>query len=123
LLAAIREGQKGVTGTSFVRLFRGHAAAPPPPFFLFSANANHLYILKSINRFWFSPEFRVLLAAIRAGQKGVTGTSFVRLFRGHVMAVARTAPHALYDKKIASFDETGGFDPADSEGFIKYEHE
>jgi len=71
------------------------------------------------NGFWFSPEFRVLLVAVREGQKGITGTTHVQLFRGHVMAVARSAPHALYDQKIASFDEAGGFNPQDSEGFIK----
>lgn len=71
------------------------------------------------NGFWFSPEFRVLLAAVKEGQKGITGTVQVRLFRGRAMAVARSAPHALYDQKIASFDEAGGFNPVDSEGFIK----
>jgi len=71
------------------------------------------------NGFWFSPEFRVLQAAFKEGQKGVTGSSTLQLYRGKVYAVARQAANALYDQKIASFDEAGGFNPMDSEGFIK----
>eukprot|EP00026_Physarum_polycephalum_P007534 Phypoly_transcript_07597.p1 GENE.Phypoly_transcript_07597~~Phypoly_transcript_07597.p1 ORF type:complete len:427 (+),score=71.08 Phypoly_transcript_07597:146-1282(+) len=71
------------------------------------------------NGFWFSPEFRVLQAAIKEGQKGVTGSVTLQLYRGRAYAVARHAENALYDQKIASFDEAGGFNPVDSEGFIK----
>lgn len=71
------------------------------------------------NGFWFSPEFRVLQAAFNEGQKGVTGNCTLQLYRGKVYAVARNAENALYDAKIASFEETGGFNPMDSEGFIK----
>lgn len=60
------------------------------------------------------------MAAIREGQKGVTGSVTLQLYRGRAYAVSRSAPKALYDAKIASFDEAGGFNPADSEGFIKY---
>lgn len=80
---------------------------------------SHQFAQLVYNGFWFSPEFRVLLAASKEGQKGVTGTTEVHLFRGHVRAIARRAPRALYDQKIASFDEAGGFNPQDSEGFIK----
>ena len=31
----------------------------------------------------------------------------------------RTSPLSLYDEKMASMDEEGGFNPTDSEGFIK----
>jgi len=71
------------------------------------------------NGFWFSPEMRVILAALKAGQEGITGNVFVQLFKGQAYPEARSAPHPLYDKAIASFDEAGGFNPADSEGFIK----
>jgi len=71
------------------------------------------------NGFWFSPEMRVLLAAIKAGQEGITGTVKVQLFKGQAYPIARTAPRPLYDQAIASFDEAGGFNPTDSDGFIK----
>jgi argininosuccinate synthase len=85
---------------------------------MFSLNSKFLYLHHI--RFWFSPEFRVLQVAIKEGQKGVTGSVTVQLYRGKVYAVARHAEKALYDPKIASFEETGGFNPVDSEGFIKY---
>jgi argininosuccinate synthase len=71
------------------------------------------------NGFWFSPEFRVLQVAIKEGQKGVTGTVQVQLYRGKAYTIARSAPKALYDPTIASFEEMDSFNPADSEGFIK----
>ena len=62
----------------------------------------------------------MLQAAFKEGQRGVTGSCTLQLYRGKVYAVARHAQNALYDPKIASFDEAGGFNPMDSEGFIKY---
>ena len=35
------------------------------------------------------------------------------------MIEGRTSPLSLYDEKMASMDEEGGFCPTDSEGFIK----
>ena len=35
------------------------------------------------------------------------------------MIVGRESEHSLYDEKIASMNETDGFEPKDSEGFIK----
>jgi argininosuccinate synthase len=71
------------------------------------------------NGFWFSPEMRVILAALKAGQEGITGSVSVQLFKGQAYPVARRAPNSLYDQKLSSFDEAGGFNPVDSEGFIK----
>jgi len=71
------------------------------------------------NGFWFSPEMRVLLAAIKEGQKGVTGQVLVQLFRGVAYPIARSSHVPLYDQAIASFDEAGGFNPKDSDGFIR----
>jgi argininosuccinate synthase len=41
------------------------------------------------------------------------------LFKGGVWIAGRKSPNSLYDPKIASFEEAGGYDQTDAEGFIK----
>ena len=43
----------------------------------------------------------------------------VKLYKGNVIIEGRTSKLSLYDERMASMDEEGGFCPADSEGFIK----
>jgi argininosuccinate synthase len=43
----------------------------------------------------------------------------VKLYKGNCVVEGRSSPYSLYDEKIASMDESGGFNPSDSEGFIK----
>ncbi len=43
----------------------------------------------------------------------------VKLYKGSVSIEGRSSPISLYDAKMASMDEEGGFNPSDSEGFIK----
>ena len=33
--------------------------------------------------------------------------------------VGRSSPYSLYSKKLVGFDEAGGYNQADAEGFIK----
>jgi len=49
----------------------------------------------------------------------VSGTVTVQLFRGKAYALSRTSTRPLYNKDLVSFDHEGGFNPLDSEGFIK----
>lgn len=72
------------------------------------------------NGFWFTPERRMLQAAIDATQEWVTGTVRVKLFKGAVSVVGRKSPHSLYNQNLSSFEDDGGlYNQKDAEGFIK----
>lgn len=68
--------------------------------------------------FWFSPEGRFLRKAIKETQKGVTGWVDLELYKGNVRPVGRASPYSLYNSKIASMHEEGGYDPTMAKGFI-----
>jgi argininosuccinate synthase len=69
--------------------------------------------------YWFAPERQMLQAAIDEATRAVTGTARLRLYRGGVRIVGRKAPRSLYDPRIASFDEGGGYRQEDAGGFIR----
>jgi argininosuccinate synthase len=71
------------------------------------------------NGYWFAPERQMLQAAIDEAARAVTGTARLRLYKGSVRTVGRKAPRSLYDAKLASFDEAGGYRQADAAGFIR----
>jgi argininosuccinate synthase len=71
------------------------------------------------NGYWFAPEREMLQAALDEASRGVTGTARLRLYRGSVRVTGRKAPKSLYDPKIASFDEAGGYRQEDATGFIR----
>jgi argininosuccinate synthase len=71
------------------------------------------------NGYWFAPERTMLQAAIDDATATVTGTARLKLYRGSVRTVGRKAPRSLYDPKLASFDEAGGYRQADAGGFIR----
>lgn len=92
------------------------------------------------NGFWFSAEREFIMAAVAQSQKCVRGSvhcmfsclmyslcyykcsnkhNIVKLYKGSVTVEGRTSPISLYDARMASMDEEGGFNPSDSEGFIK----
>jgi argininosuccinate synthase len=71
------------------------------------------------NGFWWTPERRMLQAAIDASQESVTGDVTLKLYKGGVRTVGRASPYSLYSKKLVGFDEAGGYNQADAEGFIK----
>lgn len=71
------------------------------------------------NGFWFSPEMDFLMAAIQQSQTNVTGKVFLTLYKGNVIISGRSSPYSLYQPKIASMDEIGGYDQTDAKGFIK----
>jgi argininosuccinate synthase len=70
------------------------------------------------NGFWHSPEFALLEAVRAKAQESVRGVSTVRLYKGSASAVARASPLSLYNAKLSSMDEEGGFVPSHSTGFI-----
>ena len=72
------------------------------------------------NGFWWSPERKALQALIDYTQTNVSGFVRVKLYKGHVVVVARDSKHTLFDQNIASFDEDGGaYNQEDAAGFIK----
>lgn len=71
------------------------------------------------NGFWFSPEMDFLMAAIEKSQEVIDGVVRMRLFRGRAMVIGRESHSSLYDRDLVSMDIEGGFNPLDSEGFIK----
>ncbi len=71
------------------------------------------------NGFWWTPERKMLQAAIDASQESVAGEVKLKLYKGGVRTVGRSSPYSLYSKKLVGFDEAGGYNQADAEGFIK----
>ena len=71
------------------------------------------------NGFWWTPERLMLQAAIDASQESVTGDAKLKLYKGGVRTVGRSSPYSLYSKSLVGFDEAGGYNQADAEGFIK----
>jgi len=71
------------------------------------------------NGFWWTPERLMLQAAIDASQASVTGDVKLKLYKGGVRTVGRSSPYSLYSKALVGFDEAGGYNQADAEGFIK----
>jgi argininosuccinate synthase len=72
------------------------------------------------NGYWWSPERKMLQAAIDASQADVNGKVRLKLYKGNVIVAGRQSADSLFDEHIATFDEDGGaYDQADAEGFIK----
>eukprot|EP00095_Tigriopus_kingsejongensis_P000020 snap_masked-scaffold2_size2283618-processed-gene-4.14 protein:Tk00020 transcript:snap_masked-scaffold2_size2283618-processed-gene-4.14-mRNA-1 annotation:"argininosuccinate synthase" len=72
------------------------------------------------NGFWWSPERRMLQAAIDDSQRFVNGVVRLKLFKGSAKVVGRKSDQTLFDANIATFeDDAGAYNQADAEGFIK----
>jgi argininosuccinate synthase len=69
--------------------------------------------------YWFAPEREALQALIDEAQKNVSGVARVKLYKGGAWIAGRKSPLSLYDPRIASFEEAGGYRQADAEGFIR----
>ena len=72
------------------------------------------------NGYWWSPERRMLQAAIDESQRYVNGVVRVKLYRGSVTVVGRRSDDSLFDQTIATFeDDAGAYNQKDAEGFIR----
>jgi len=70
--------------------------------------------------FWFSPERRMLQAAIDLSQEQVQGEVTLKLYKGNVMVEGRTSAKSLYSDRLVTFeDDEGAYDQKDAAGFIK----
>jgi argininosuccinate synthase len=72
------------------------------------------------NGFWFSPERRMLQAAIDESQNSVSGRVRLKLYKGNVSCIGRESPNSLYSQNVVTFEEDqGAYDQFDAQGFIK----
>ena len=72
------------------------------------------------NGYWWSPERRMLQAAIDHSQQLVSGVVRLQLYKGNVTIVGRRSSHSLFDPVIATFEEDeGAYHQGDADGFIK----
>ena len=73
------------------------------------------------NGYWFSPERRMLQAAIDETQQVVNGQVRLKLYKGNAMVVGRKSDSdSLFDTSIATFeDDAGAYDQGDATGFIR----
>ncbi len=72
------------------------------------------------NGYWWSPERKMLQAAIDASQEYVNGVVRLKLYKGNVLVAGRKSDDTLFDESVATFeDDEGAYNQADAEGFIK----
>ena len=72
------------------------------------------------NGFWFSPERKMLQAAIDASQDMVNGEVQAKLYKGNIMITSRTSPNSLYSEELVTFEEgAADYDHLDAHGFIR----
>jgi len=70
--------------------------------------------------FWFSPERRMLQAAIDLSQEHVEGEVKLKLYKGNVIIEGRKSEKSLYSDRLVTFeDDEGAYDQKDAAGFIK----
>ena len=71
------------------------------------------------NGYWFSPERKMMQAAIDETQKNVEGDVRLKLYKGNVMVVGRTSPKSLFSEEHSTFEADEVYNQKDAEGFIR----
>ena len=71
------------------------------------------------NGLWWSPERRMLQAAIDATQDHVEGVVRLKLYKGNVIVVGRKSEQTLYSEEHSTFEADDVYDQKDAEGFIR----
>ncbi|ALE03287.1 argininosuccinate synthase [Bartonella ancashensis] len=70
--------------------------------------------------FWFSPERKMLQAAIDLSQENVEGEVTLKLYKGNVIVEGRQSEKSLYSDELVTFeDDRGAYNQEDAAGFIK----
>ena len=69
--------------------------------------------------YWFAPEREALQALVDDTQKNVNGVGAAEALQGRRVDRRPQIAELLYDPKIASFEEAGGYNQADADGFIR----
>ncbi|MBI3324250.1 MAG: argininosuccinate synthase [Candidatus Omnitrophica bacterium] len=68
---------------------------------------------------WFTPLKTALDAFVTATQPRVGGSVRLKLFKGNCQVVGRRSPHALYQRRLATYGARDTFDQRLAHGFIK----
>ena len=84
----------------------------------FKTSVEQRYAEVTYDGLWFTPLKTALDAFIDHTQKTVTGTVRLKLYKGSSTVAGRTAPHALYNKDLATYNPNSTFDEAAAAGFI-----
>ncbi len=71
------------------------------------------------NGYWFSPERKMMQAAIDETQKNVEGEVRLKLYKGNVFVVGRTSPKSLFSEAHSTFEADDVYNQKDAEGFIR----
>ncbi len=71
------------------------------------------------NGFWFSPERKMLQAAIDESQHMVSGTVRLKLYKGQASVVGRASARSLYSLDHVTFEDDVVYDQSDADGFIE----
>ncbi len=71
------------------------------------------------NGYWFSPERKMLQAAIDEAARAVSGDVRLKLFKGSITVTGRRSDKSLYDDRFATFEQDEVYSQADAEGFIR----
>ena len=71
------------------------------------------------NGFWWSPERKMMQAAIDATQECVNGEVKLKLYKGNVIVVGRSSDESLYSEEHSTFEEDEVYNQKDAEGFIR----
>jgi len=71
------------------------------------------------NGYWFSPERRMLQAAIDEAAAPVSGDVRLKLYKGNVVVTGRRSDNSLYDERFATFEADEVYSQKDAEGFIR----
>ncbi len=69
--------------------------------------------------YWWSPERKMLQAAIDKTQENVEGEVKLKLYKGNVIIIGRSSDISLYSEAHSTFEEDEVYNQADAEGFIK----
>lgn len=71
------------------------------------------------NGYWWSPERKMMQAAIDTTQERVNGEVKLKLYKGNVMVVGRSSDESLYSEAHSTFEEDEVYNQGDAEGFIR----
>ena len=69
--------------------------------------------------FWYSPLRLALQAFNDEHARTIDGEVTLKLFKGSVRVIGRTAPHGIYNHALATYGEGDKFDHRAAEGFIQ----
>ena len=67
---------------------------------------------------WYSPLRKAISAFLAEVNQHVTGEVTVKLYKGNVTLAGRSAPHSLYTKHLATYDQGDTFNHGSAAGFI-----